>query len=59
MTKIQQHYYSGGFRVMIDGIPCRITIEPTKHMLECLRNQWSKTGPTVRYSETTYLPAGV
>ena len=37
MNAAQKRYYAGGYRVVIDGCPCRINLPPTPHMLELLR----------------------
>jgi|SRR3569832_329329 len=62
-------YYAGGAKVSIDGTPCRVAFQPSKHMLAMMRIQGASHNwgmPTkafremaeTRYPQTTYTTAG-
>lgn len=60
MSKAKSDYYAGGYRITIGGVPCRVNIKPTPHMLALWRDNESskqlKLNASIRHAETLYLP---
>jgi hypothetical protein len=60
---MKKNYYDGGYRILIDGIPCRFPRKPSPHHLAVIRgesnNKRMRALETTRYAETTYTPVAV
>lgn len=46
---MSKDYYKGGYRVLLGGVPCRVSFEPSRHALALLRldshpNSWRRGG---------------
>lgn len=37
IARVRKAYYKGGHKTTFDGVPCRLAMEPTKHMLALMR----------------------
>lgn len=62
----KRSYYDGGYKVMFDGVPCKVFIKPTRHMLAVMRGEqcepmdrpYCREQASIRFAQVKYSAPG-